>query len=46
MAMRSALPAAPPPFFPHENSWYSFLLRGWVDPRAIVRLEGMKEWIN
>jgi hypothetical protein len=26
---------------PHEDTWYSFLLRDWVDPRAIVWLEGL-----
>jgi hypothetical protein len=30
-----------PPFIPQEYSRYSFLFRGWVDPRAIVRLEGL-----
>jgi hypothetical protein len=30
-----------PPFTPQEDSWYSFLLRGRVDSRAIVRLEGL-----
>jgi hypothetical protein len=34
-------PYAPDAFYPEEVSWYSFLLRGWVDPRAIVRLEGL-----
>jgi hypothetical protein len=28
-------------FTPQEDFWYSFLLRGWVDPWAIVRLEGL-----
>jgi hypothetical protein len=27
------------PFIPHKDSWYSFLLRGWVDPRAIVQMD-------
>jgi hypothetical protein len=27
--------------YPQETSWYSLLLRGTVDPRAIVRLEGL-----
>jgi hypothetical protein len=30
-----------PPFTPQEDSSYSFLLRGWVDSRAIVRLKGL-----
>jgi hypothetical protein len=28
-------PYAPVAFYPQEDSLYSFLLRGWVDPRAI-----------
>jgi hypothetical protein len=28
-----------PPFTPQEDSWYS--IRGWVDPRATVLLEGL-----
>jgi hypothetical protein len=40
MAVRlSALRAGRP--LPQEDSWYSFLLEAWVDPRAIVRLEGL-----
>jgi hypothetical protein len=30
-----------PPIYPQKDSWYSFLLRGRVDPRAIMRLEGL-----
>jgi hypothetical protein len=35
-----------PPFTSQEDSWYSFLLRGWVDPWAIVRLEGLGQLKN
>jgi hypothetical protein len=33
----------PATLYPQEDFWYSFLFkkRGWVDPRAIVRLEGL-----
>jgi hypothetical protein len=34
-------PYAPATLYPQEDSWYSFLLRGWVDHWAIVRLEGL-----
>jgi hypothetical protein len=27
--------------YPQEDSWYSFMLRGWVDPWVIVPLEGL-----
>jgi hypothetical protein len=32
-----------PPFTPQEDSWYSFLLRDWVIPRARVQLEGLSQ---
>jgi hypothetical protein len=35
-----------PPFNSQEDSWYSFLLRGTVDPRAMVRLEGLGQLIK
>jgi hypothetical protein len=31
------------PFYPPINSLYSFHLRGWVDPRTIMRPEGLYE---
>jgi hypothetical protein len=37
-------PFAPPP--PKGGSWYSFLLRGGVDPRVIVWLEGLGQLTN
>ena len=32
-----------PPLTPKKYSWYSFLLRDWVDPRAIVQ---PKDYVN
>jgi hypothetical protein len=39
-------PHAPAALYPEEDSWYSFLLEAWVDPRAIVRLEGLAQLKN
>jgi hypothetical protein len=38
-------PHAPTALYPQEDSWYSFV-RCWVDPRAIVRLEGLGQLKN
>jgi hypothetical protein len=34
-------PYAPAAFYPQENSSYSFLLRGRVDPKVMMQLEGL-----
>jgi hypothetical protein len=39
-ALRAGCPLPPPP---PKDSWYSFLLKGWVDTRAMVRLEGLNK---
>jgi hypothetical protein len=39
-------PYAPAALYPQKDSWYSFLLRGWVDLRAIVRLEELGQLKN
>jgi hypothetical protein len=39
-------PYAPAALHPQEDYWYSFLLRGWVDPRATVWLEGLDKLQN
>ena len=33
-----------PPLPAREDTWYSFPLRGWVDPRTMMRLEGLSQW--
>jgi hypothetical protein len=38
-------PYAPSALYRQKDSWYSFLL-DWVDPRAIVRLEGIGQSKN
>jgi hypothetical protein len=44
IAVTSALRSRRPLF--QEDSWYSFLLRGWVNPRAIVRMEWLGKLKN
>jgi len=34
-------PHLPPP---SKYAWYTFLLRGWVEPRVLVQLEGLWKW--
>jgi hypothetical protein len=34
------------PFTPQQYSWYSFVLRGRVEPRDIERLEGLGQLRN
>jgi hypothetical protein len=33
-----------PPLSLRKYLWYSFMLKGWVDPRATVRPEGLGQW--
>jgi hypothetical protein len=39
-------PHWPEILYSQEDSWYSFLLKCWVDPRAIVWLEGLGQLKN
>jgi hypothetical protein len=44
MVRLSALRADRP--LPEEDFWYSFLLRVWVNPKAILQLEGLAQFKN
>jgi hypothetical protein len=37
-------PTYQPSLPPHRCSWHSFLLRGWVETRVVVRPVGLREW--
>jgi hypothetical protein len=37
-------PTRRPPSVPRRYPWYSFMLEGWVNPIALVRPEGLRQW--
>jgi hypothetical protein len=39
-------PYAPAALYPDEDFWHAFLLRGWVDSKAIVLLKGLGQLEN